>query len=161
MSIVRTGIGFDAHRLVEGRKLILGGVVIKHEFGLDGHSDADVLCHAVIDAALGAVADGDIGMHFPDNDSTWKDADSLDLLAEVRDRVAAKRARIVNVDSTVIAEAPQLSPHVVAMRENIARSLNLSPDRVSVKATTVEGMGAFGRREGIAALATVTVEQTI
>jgi len=157
--MIKTGIGFDAHRLVPGRKLILGGVRFDHPLGLEGHSDADVLCHAVADALLGAVADGDIGRHFPDSDPQWKDADSLDLLARVRERLAARQARVVNVDAVVLAEEPCLAPQREAICANLARALQVKPDCVSVKATTMEGMGAVGRREGIAVMAVATVEQ--
>lgn len=156
--MIRTGIGFDAHRLARGRRLVLGGVRIEHEMGLDGYSDADVLCHAVADALLGAAADGDIGRHFPDTDPQWKDADSLKLLAAVAERLAAKRMRVVNVDAMLLAEAPRIVPHREAMRANIAGALGIGIDRVSVKATTMEGMGAIGRREGIAAMAVATIE---
>jgi len=159
--IIRTGIGFDAHRLVSGRRLVLGGVEIRNSLGLDGHSDADVLCHAVTDALLGAVADGDIGRHFPDSDLTWKDARSLDLLKNVAERLGSKGMRVINVDSTVIAESPKLVPYTDAMRANIAGMLRIAVDRVSVKATTTEKMGALGREEGIAALAVVTVEKRV
>jgi len=157
--MIKTGIGFDAHRLVAGRKLILGGVRFDYPLGLEGHSDADVLCHAIADALLGAVADGDIGTHFPDSDPQWKDANSLDLLEQVRERLTARRAGIVNVDAVVLAEQPRLAPHRDAMRANLARALKIGPDCVSVKATTVEGMGALGRKEGIAVMAVATVKQ--
>lgn len=157
--MIRTGIGFDAHRFASGRRLVLGGVEIEHRLGLDGHSDADVLCHAVTDALLGAVADGDIGRHFPDTDNAWKDARSLDLLKTVADRISSKGARVINVDSTVIAQSPKLAAYIDAMRGNIAGALNVSVNCVSVKATTVEKMGALGRGEGIAAMAVVTVEE--
>ena len=159
MAIVRTGIGVDTHRFARGRRLILGGVEVDHKVGLEGHSDADVLCHAVMDALLGAVADGDIGMHFPNTDPEWKDARSLDLLKAVADRLRRHGARVVNVDSTVIAERPKIAPHADAMRRNMARMLGINVDRVSVKATTAEKMGALGRAEGIAAMAVATVEQ--
>ncbi|MFA5043177.1 MAG: 2-C-methyl-D-erythritol 2,4-cyclodiphosphate synthase, partial [Kiritimatiellia bacterium] len=126
--------------------------------GLAGHSDADVLCHALADALLGAIADGDIGAHFPDTDPRWKDADSLDLLAQVAARLKARRTRIVHVDATVMAEAPKLAPYRQAMRERLASVLEVSVTDVSIKATTLEGMGALGRREGIAAMAVATVE---
>ncbi len=157
--MIRTGIGYDVHRLVAGRRLILGGIEIPHEVGLLGHSDADVLCHAIADALLGAVADGDIGKHFPDTDARWKDADSVRLLAAVAERVRAHRAVVMNVDATVLAERPKLAPHVPAMRARLAGALGLPVERVSVKATTVEGLGALGRREGIAVMAVATVEQ--
>lgn len=155
---MRTGIGFDTHRLVEGRKLILGGVAIPHPVGLLGHSDADVLTHALMDALLGAIADGDIGQHFPDTDPQWAGADSLALLRAVVARLAAQGWRPANVDATVLAERPKLAPHIPAMRERLADALGLPVGAVSVKATTVEGLGAIGRREGISALAVATVE---
>ena len=153
----RSGIGFDAHRFAENRALVLGGVTIDFEWGLAGHSDADVLSHAVADAMLGAVADGDIGTHFPDTDARWKDACSLDLLRSVGERLKARQARVVNMDATVIAEQPHLAPYIPAMRAALASALGLDPDKVSVKATTVETMGALGRKEGIAAMAVVCV----
>jgi len=156
-AMIRTGIGFDTHRFAEGRKLILGGVEIEHAQGLDGHSDADVLTHAVIDALLGAVADGDIGTHFPDTDDTWRDADSIDLLRATCVRLEA--ATIVNVDATIVAERPKLAGHIDAMRARLADAMGLEPARVSVKATTAETMGALGREEGIAAIAIATVNQ--
>ena len=156
---IRTGIGFDAHRLVLGRDLVLGGVNVASEYGLDGHSDADVLCHALIDAILGAVADGDIGTHFPDNDTKWKDARSLDLLKVTVERLAVMGVSIVNVDSTIIAEAPKLAPFVQNMRENIATAMGVDVNIVSVKATTVEKLGALGRKEGIATMSIATVNK--
>jgi 2-C-methyl-D-erythritol 2,4-cyclodiphosphate synthase len=153
----RTGIGFDTHRLVEGRALILGGVRIPHATGLLGHSDADVLTHAIMDALLGAVADGDIGRHFPDTDPRWKDADSLDLLRQVAARLASLGWQVGNVDATVLAEAPRLAPHIARMRTRLAAALGVADEAVSVKATTVEGLGAIGRREGISAMAVATV----
>lgn len=155
--MIRTGIGFDAHRFAPGRKLILGGVQLDHEQGLLGHSDADVLAHALIDALLGALADGDIGSHFPDSDPRWKEADSLELLRRTARRIADAGWRIANTDATVIAQAPRLGPRVPEMRERLARAMNLEPGAVSVKATTTETMGAFGRGEGIAALAVATI----
>ena len=153
----RAGIGFDTHRLVEGRALILGGVRIPHATGLLGHSDADVLTHAIMDALLGAVADGDIGRHFPDTDPRWKDADSLDLLRQVTARLASLGWQVGNVDATVLAEAPRLAPHIDRMRTRLAAALGVADGAVSVKATTVEGLGAIGRREGISAMAVATV----
>ena len=126
--------------------------------GLEGHSDADVLCHALADALLGAMADGDIGVHFPDTDPRWKDANSLDLLAKVVDRLKIRRARVVHVDATVMAAAPKLAPYRQALRAQLARVLEVAVQNVSIKATTLEGMGALGRREGIAAMAVATVE---
>ena len=156
--MIRTGIGFDIHRLVKGRPLILGGVRMSFERGLAGHSDADVICHAVADALLGAMADGDIGKHFPDTDSAWKDANSLDLLRRVAVRVRSRGGRIGNVDCMVLAEAPKLAPHVLAMRRNLARVMGLAVECVSIKATTLEGLGALGRKEGIAVQAIATVD---
>jgi 2-C-methyl-D-erythritol 2,4-cyclodiphosphate synthase len=155
--MIRTGIGFDTHRLVEDRKLILGGIDIPHTLGLLGHSDADVLTHAIMDALLGAIADGDIGQHFPDTDPKWKGADSVVLLEAVTARLNEKGWRIGNIDATVLAERPKLMPHIPAMREKLAQAMQVSVDAVSVKATTVEGLGAIGRREGISAMAVATV----
>jgi 2-C-methyl-D-erythritol 2,4-cyclodiphosphate synthase len=157
--MIRTGIGFDTHRLVKGRKLVLAGVTIKHKVGLDGHSDADVLCHAIADALLGAIADGNIGTHFPNTDPAWKDARSMDLLKIVAARVRAAGAEINNVDSTVIAEEPRIMPHVLQMRANLSLALGIPAERISVKATTAETMGAIGRREGMVVMAIATVEQ--
>ncbi len=154
---MRTGIGFDTHRLVEGRKLILGGVEIPHTVGLLGHSDADVLTHAIMDALLGAIADGDIGQHFPDTDPQWKGADSVKLLEAVTVRLQTKGWKIANIDATVLAERPKLMPHIPTMRARLATAMNVEIDQVSVKATTVEGLGAIGRREGISAMAVATV----
>lgn len=154
---MRTGIGFDTHRLVSGRPLILGGVTIPHETGLLGHSDADVLTHALMDALLGAVADGDIGQHFPDTDPRYAGADSLNLLDAVVTRLESLGWRVNNVDATVLAERPKLMPHLPAMRANLAARLNVPAGAVSLKATTVEGLGAIGRREGISAMAVATV----
>jgi 2-C-methyl-D-erythritol 2,4-cyclodiphosphate synthase len=147
------GIGFDSHRLAAGRRLLIGGVEIAYELGLDGHSDADVLAHAVIDALLGAAGLGDIGAHFPDSDERWRDADSMQLLAAVVRSVLDARLEIVNVDCTVVMEAPKLAPHRQAIRERLAGELGLEIARVNVKASTGEGMGFVGRGEGVAALA--------
>jgi len=155
MTNIRIGNGFDVHALVAGRPLVLGGVTIPHERGLAGHSDADVLLHAVCDAMLGALALGDIGMHFPDTDARWKGADSRVLLRHVATLAAAQGWRIGNLDVTLIAEAPKLAPHVPAMRANLAADLACAMGDVSVKATTTERLGFAGRGEGIAALATV------
>lgn len=154
----RIGHGYDVHRLVEGRDLILGGVNIPWKLGLLGHSDADVLAHAVMDAILGAAAMGDIGMLFPDNDPTFKGADSLELLREVMRRVRAEGWEVVNIDATVLAQAPKLSPHKLKMRENLADAAGLDVSQVSVKATTEEGLGWTGSSEGMAvhALALLT-----
>lgn len=156
---MRTGIGFDTHRLVEGRKLILGGVEIAHPFGLLGHSDADVLTHAIMDALLGAVAAGDIGQHFPDTDPRWEGADSLKLLCAVVALLRERGWRVGNVDATVLAERPKLMAHIPEMRSRLAEAMGVEPADVSVKATTVEGLGAIGRREGISAMAVATVER--
>lgn len=152
---VRIGNGFDVHALVAGRKLVLGGEVIPFDRGLDGHSDADVLIHAVCDAILGALARGDIGAHFPDSDPRWKGADSRVLLRHVMSLASGDRWRIGNLDTVLIAQAPKLAPHVPAMRANLATDLGCAIDVVSVKATTTEHLGFAGRGEGIAASATV------
>ena len=157
--MIRTGIGFDSHRLIAGRRLVLGGVEIPHEQGLMGHSDADVLIHALCDALLGAVADGDIGQHFADSDPQWKDVDSTRLLARAIERLARAGWRVVNTDATVVAEAPKLMPHIPAMRARLAEVMGVDVSRVSVKAKTNEGMDAVGRREGITAMAVATVER--
>jgi 2-C-methyl-D-erythritol 2,4-cyclodiphosphate synthase len=157
---IRTGIGYDVHRFVADRPLVLGGVKIPHPLGLAGHSDADVLLHAIADALLGAAALGDIGRHFPPSDPRWKDADSRGLLAQVGALIANAGFRVVNLDATVIAEAPRISPHVEAMRASIGRCLGLPVDAISIKATTNEGMGFVGRGEGIAALAIATITCT-
>jgi 2-C-methyl-D-erythritol 2,4-cyclodiphosphate synthase len=154
---MRIGNGFDVHALVPGRRLVLGGVDIPYDRGLDGHSDADVLLHALADAILGAVALGDIGRHFPDTDPRWKGADSRALLRHVVALAAERGFAIGNVDVTVIAQAPRIAPHVAAMRANIAADLGCDEDAVSVKATTTERLGFAGRGEGIAAMATVLV----
>ncbi len=147
------GIGYDSHRLAAGRPLVLGGVEIPAELGLDGHSDADVLTHAVIDALLGAAGLGDIGEHFPDSDERYRGADSIELLAEVLTRVTAEGHVVVNVDCTVVMESPKLGPHRQAIRERLAATLGLAHSRVNVKASTGEGIGFVGRGEGVAALA--------
>lgn len=154
---VATGIGWDSHRLVEGRPLILAGVRIEHDRGPAGHSDADVLTHAVIDALLGAACLGDIGEHFPDDDPRWKDADSLALLGRVCSRLVAEGWRVSNVDVSVLLERPKLRPHREAMREGLAGAIGISPQRINVKATTGEGMGFVGREEGVGALAVATI----
>jgi 2-C-methyl-D-erythritol 2,4-cyclodiphosphate synthase len=148
-----SGIGYDCHRLCAGRRLILGGVEIPHELGLDGHSDADVLTHAVIDALLGAAGLGDIGEHFPDTDERYRDVDSVALLETVLTTVIGNGFEIVNVDCTVLMETPKLGPHRQAIRERLALALGLPVARVNIKATTGEGMGFVGRGEGVAALA--------
>jgi 2-C-methyl-D-erythritol 2,4-cyclodiphosphate synthase len=152
---VRIGHGFDVHALVAGRRLVIGGVDIPHEKGLEGHSDADVLLHAICDALLGAAALGDIGRHFPDTDSRYKNADSRMLLREVSRLVQQAGYRIVNIDATIIAQAPKMAPHVSSMVNNVAADLGLSRGQVNIKATTTEGLGYTGRGEGIAAEAVV------
>jgi 2-C-methyl-D-erythritol 2,4-cyclodiphosphate synthase len=152
-----TGIGYDSHRFAAGRRLILGGVEIPHNQGLDGHSDADALTHAVIDALLGAAGLGDIGERFPDSDERWRDADSVGLLETVVASVADAGLEIVNVDCTVVMEAPRLGPHKPAIRARLAGALGLPAARVNVKATTGEGIGFVGRGEGVAALATASL----
>ncbi len=146
---LRVGHGYDVHRLVEGRPLILGGVTIDHPLGLDGHSDADVLVHAVMDALLGGLALGDIGRHFPPDDPRWGGANSLVLLQQVAALVRERGWRVVNVDTVLVAERPRLQPHVPAMAANMATRLGISPDHVGVKATTNEKLGPEGREEGI------------
>lgn len=155
---MRIGIGYDSHRLVQGRRLILGGVEIPAEKGLLGHSDADVLLHALCDAILGAIGEGDIGGHFPDNNPTYKDIPSRELLIRVRELAARKGYVVNNIDSTLILERPRLKEHIPAMVSNIADLLAVEPDRVNVKASTNEGMGFTGRGEGVVALAVVTME---
>jgi 2-C-methyl-D-erythritol 2,4-cyclodiphosphate synthase len=149
----RIGEGWDTHALVEGRKLILGGVEIAHTHGLAGHSDADALCHAITDALFGAAALGDIGHHFPDTDMQYRGADSLALLSEAARRVKGAGWHVGNVDSTVIAQAPKLAPHIVAMRQRIAGAIGIAIDQVSVKAKTAEGMGPVGHGEAMEARA--------
>ena len=155
--MVRTGLGVDSHRFAPGRRLILGGVEVPYEQGLAGHSDADVLTHAVIDALLGAAGLGDIGTHFPDTEAQWKDADSLGLLRDVVATLGAGGWSIANVDATVLLEQPKLLPHRPAITAALAGALGVAEDAVNVKATTGEGMGFVGRGEGAAALAVATV----
>lgn len=158
--MIRIGHGYDVHKLVEGRKLILGGVEIENNgIGLLGHSDADVLLHAVSDALLGAAAYGDIGKHFPDTDEKYKNADSLKLLKCVYELLKENGYHIVNLDATVLAQAPKLAPHIMKMRENIAEALDLDVDFVSVKATTEEGLGFTGTKQGIAAHCVCLIEK--
>ncbi len=156
---MRIGHGYDVHRLVEGRKCIIGGVDIPHEKGLLGHSDADVLLHAIMDAVLGAMAAGDIGKLFPDNDPAYKGADSLVLTRRVAEVMVERGYRLGNVDATVIAQAPKLAPHIPAMRERIADAFGVEVDRISVKATTEERLGFTGSGEGIAAHAVCLLEE--
>ena len=153
MSDYRIGQGYDVHRLIPGRKLILGGVEIDHDLGLDGHSDADVVTHAVIDALLGAAAMGDIGFHFPDTDPAFENADSIELLRSTGGKIAAGGYSIGNIDVTVIVEKPKLAPYIKMMRKKIADAVGIPFESVSVKATTNEMIGSIGRGEGIAALA--------
>lgn len=158
---MRVGQGYDVHRLAEGRKLILGGVEIKHETGLDGHSDADVLLHAIMDALLGAAALGDIGKLFPASDEQYKDANSIKLLKQVAQRLGEKQFVVCNIDATVVCQQPKLAEHTGAMCGNIAKALGIERDRVSVKATTEEGLGFTGEEKGIAAHAVVVVRQKL
>jgi 2-C-methyl-D-erythritol 2,4-cyclodiphosphate synthase len=155
---LRVGMGYDVHRRVPGRALVLGGVSFDLPWGLEGHSDADVVCHAVGDAVLGALALGDLGTHFPPSDPRWKNASSLDLLRRIRLLAEGAGASVVNVDVTLLAEEPRVSPHYPAMRAQLADALGVPSGRVSVKATTPEGMGAMGRGEGLAAWAVALVE---
>jgi 2-C-methyl-D-erythritol 2,4-cyclodiphosphate synthase len=156
---VRVGQGFDAHAFGEGRRLVLGGIVFEGETGLAGHSDGDVLTHAVIDALLGAAGLGDIGGHFPSTDERWRDADSIEMLKHVVRLVSQAGLRPLNIDATVIAMKPRLAPHTVALRQNLAMALGIEASRVSVKATTTDGLGALGRGEGIAAMAVALLEE--
>ena len=156
---MRIGSGYDVHRLTEGRKLIIGGVEIPYEKGLLGHSDADVLLHAVMDALLGAAALGDIGKHFPDNDDKYKDISSMVMLKKVLDLLESKNYSIINIDATIIAQKPKMAPHIQKMRENIASALDMDVDCVNVKATTEEGLGFTGSGEGISASAVCLIEK--
>jgi 2-C-methyl-D-erythritol 2,4-cyclodiphosphate synthase len=154
----RSGIGYDIHRLAEDRQLVLGGVEIPHPCGLEGHSDGDVLLHAIADALLGAICAGDIGHHFPNTDESIRGISSLEILRRVTALLTERRARVVNVDATVIAEAPKIAPHIADMRKKIAEAIGISEFAISVKATTNERLGTLGRGEGIAAMAIATVE---
>jgi 2-C-methyl-D-erythritol 2,4-cyclodiphosphate synthase len=156
--MVHVGTGYDVHALVAGRKLILGGVDIPHTRGLDGHSDADALMHAICDAILGALGEVDIGHFFPNTDARWKNAPSKVFLQEAAAQVSKRGGRIINVDATVIAQAPKIFPHIPAMKKNIAEALGLSEKQIGVKATTNEGLGFAGREEGIAAMAVAGVD---
>jgi 2-C-methyl-D-erythritol 2,4-cyclodiphosphate synthase len=153
------GIGYDVHRFAEGRPLVLGGVEIPHDRGLDGHSDADVLSHAIADAILGAAGERDIGHHFPNSDMSIRGISSLEILRRVRDVLVAKDASIINIDATLVAEEPKISPHLAAMKTALSEALSLPPERIGIKATTNEGMGFLGRGEGIAAMAVAGVER--
>ena len=157
--MIRCGIGYDVHRLAKGRKLILGGVEIAHSRGLEGHSDADVLSHAIADALLGAIGEGDIGQHFPNTDESIRGMSSIDILREVKALLTKNKAQAINVDATILAEAPKIAPHIPVMRKAIARAIGLDESRIGIKATTNEGLGAIGRSEGIAAMAIAIVEQ--
>jgi 2-C-methyl-D-erythritol 2,4-cyclodiphosphate synthase len=157
--MIRCGIGYDVHRLAEGRKLILGGVEIAHSHGLEGHSDADVLSHAIADALLGAIGAGDIGQHFPNTDDSIRGISSIEILKRVTELLAQKNARAVHVDATIIAEQPKIAPHIAAMQKTIAGAIGVAASNVSIKATTNERLGAIGRGEGIAAMAVGTIEQ--
>lgn len=156
---MRIGQGFDVHALVPDRRLVLGGVHIPHHLGLEGHSDADVLLHAICDALLGAAGLGDIGGHFPDSDAQYSEIDSRRLLRDVAAKLAAAKLRVLNLDATVIAQAPRLAPHFAAMKANIAADLGVAADAVNLKATTTEGLGFTGRGEGIAAMAVALIEE--
>lgn len=158
---MRVGIGYDVHRLVEGRDLIMGGVLIEHETGLLGHSDADVLLHAIMDALLGAAGLGDIGKHFPDSDERYKGISSIELLEHVGNLLQEKLYMIENIDATIIAQAPKMAPHIQAMKENIANTLKLELDCVNVKATTEEGLGFTGNKEGIASQAICSISNIL
>jgi 2-C-methyl-D-erythritol 2,4-cyclodiphosphate synthase len=153
------GIGYDVHRFAEDRPLVLGGVEIPHDRGLDGHSDADVLSHAIADAILGAAGERDIGHHFPNTDMSIRGISSLEILRRVRDVLAEKGATIVNIDATLVAEEPKISPHLAAMKAALSEALSLPPERIGIKATTNEGMGFLGRGEGIAAMAVASVDR--
>ena len=153
----RVGFGYDAHRLVEGRSLVLGGVKIPHPLGLLGHSDADVLTHAIVDAILGALAKGDMGQHFPDSDPAYKDMDSLLMLKKVMEWVKEDGFRVNQVDTTIVAEAPKLAPSLVAMKQKLSQALAINMDQINIKATTSEGMGFCGRQEGMEAYAVVSL----
>ncbi|MGD8769710.1 MAG: 2-C-methyl-D-erythritol 2,4-cyclodiphosphate synthase [Desulfobacterales bacterium] len=155
---MRVGIGYDVHRLVAGRKLVLGGVDIPFEKGLLGHSDADVLVHAVCDALLGAAGLGDIGVHFPDTDPEYKDISSIKILAQTYELVSRKNFKVMNIDSTIFADAPKLSPYREDMKKNIARTIEIEPRCVNVKATTLEGLGMIGKGEGIGAMCVALIE---
>jgi 2-C-methyl-D-erythritol 2,4-cyclodiphosphate synthase len=157
---MRIGHGFDAHALVAGRKLVIGGVAIPHEKGLAGHSDADVLIHAVCDALLGAAGLGDIGSHFPDSDARYQDIDSRRLLREVARLLKERGMQAANIDATIIAQSPKMAPHIPAMRANLAADLGIAPDAVNVKAKTTERLGFVGRGEGIAAEAVALLSDT-
>ena len=156
---MRVGLGYDSHRFAEGRRLVLGGVEIDHAKGLSGHSDADAVAHAVTDALLGAASLGDIGHHFPPTDERWRDADSIDLLRQAAQLAAERNYQVVNVDVTIVCEAPKIGPHAAAMCGRIASALGIAPAAVSVKAKTNEGLGWIGRGEGVASMAVVLIDR--
>jgi 2-C-methyl-D-erythritol 2,4-cyclodiphosphate synthase len=157
--MVACGIGYDVHRFAAGRRLVLGGVTIEHPLGLEGHSDADVLCHSIADALLGAAGESDIGHFFPNTDESLRGMSSLLIVRTVREKLSAMGAVILNIDATLVAEAPKMAPYLAAMKSNLADALAVPPGRVGIKATTNEGMGFVGRGEGIAALAVAAVER--
>ena len=154
----RVGIGYDVHQLVTGRKLVLGGVELMHTKGLEGHSDADVLMHAICDAVLGAIGQGDIGTFFPNTDPKWRCVASRVFLEEAARQVELRQGRIINIDATLMAQAPKISPHVAAMKVNIAKALGIAEQRVGIKATTNEHLGFIGREEGMAAMAVASID---
>ena len=154
----RIGNGYDVHRLIKGRKLILGGVEIPHGLGLDGHSDADVLCHALCDSLLGACGAGDLGKYFPDTDNKWKGVSSLVLLKKSGELVAERGFQISNIDTTIVAQQPKIGPHIESMTTNISETLKIDPTQINIKATTTEGLGFTGREEGIAAYAVALLQ---
>lgn len=156
---MRVGLGYDSHRFAEGRRLVLGGVEIDHASGLSGHSDADAVAHAVTDALLGAASLGDIGRHFPPTDERWRDADSIDLLRQAAQLAAERNYQVVNVDVTIVCEAPMIGPHATAMCGRLASALGIAPAAVSVKAKTNEGLGWIGRGEGVASMAVVLIDR--
>lgn len=160
MSAILVGLGYDAHRLEDGRPLILGGVNIPHSHGLLAHSDGDVLCHAIIDALLGACCLGDIGVMFPDSSDDYKGISSLILLKQANQAILEKRCRIINIDSVIIAQSPKLSPYISEMRTRLAETLSIEPSQISVKATTEEGMGFTGQKQGISAQAICLLERS-
>lgn len=157
--MICSGIGYDVHRFATGRPLVLGGVTIPHHAGLDGHSDADVLSHAIADAILGAAGERDIGHHFPNTDESIRGISSLDILKRVREILTSQGAELINIDASLVAEAPKIGPHLDAMKAKLSEALKLDPSRIGIKATTNEGMGFLGREEGIAAMAVAAVDR--
>lgn len=157
----KVGVGFDAHRLAKGRPLIIGGVKIPYNLGLSGHSDADVLIHAIIDGILGALAMGDIGTHFPDDDPAYKDIDSMVMLEKVMGWVKREGYVVNNLDNTIVAERPKLAPHIPGMKERLSNALEILPGQINIKATTTEGMGFCGRGEGISAISIISLEKQV